>query len=501
MNENMLLNTVYDMVNQNGAPNEILKAIVAGDGHGHSYVNELSSGPGLKPESLDPMLKSLEYKMKDIVLWGLMPKQNIFNTVHDYNQLVKYGQDLGIFMGEGDRPENTDSQYRRKSILTKYMGVGGKITLQAQMVKNADGKDPYTREVENKLLLLSKLINVKLSDGDSSKDSYSFDGIFRQHLMGVNEIYGDPTSKTPEQLFDTYFDDVSIIDARGKALSEDHIQDATNAVSTTRFGDVDTLVTHPEVLKDFARRFHESKRIIPGMAGSVVGATMGQSINGFQTQLGYSMDLKSDKFFDRRDPIKYNAQATSAKAPATPVIGAAAVAVTDTKNKFNSDFAGTYFYLVVAVNRYGQSAPLVVNTTGLAVSATESVDITFTAGSGAYAATHYTVYRTKADVADRTSADFYPLFSVSTTELAAGFDGAAATKVRDRNRFIAGTRSALVSAPSTEIWEYLQLAATMKIEFALVTLAKEFACVNFGTPVIYQPGKICRIINLGSDIT
>jgi hypothetical protein len=500
MNENMLLNTVYDMVNSNGAPNEILKAIIAGDGHGHDYVNQLSSGPGLKPESLDPMLKSLEYKMKDIVLWNMIPKQPIFNTVHDYNQLVKYGQDLGIFMGEGDRPENTDSQYRRKSILTKYMGVGGKVTLQAQMVKNADGKDPYTREVENKLILLMKLMNVKLVEGESAKDSYSFDGIFKQHLMGVNEIYGDPTSKTPEQLLDTYFQDVSVIDARGKALTEDNIQDATNAVSTTRFGDVDSLITHPEVLKDFARRFHESKRIIPGMAGGVVGATMGQSINGFQTQLGYNMDLKSDKFFDRRDAIKYNVAANSAKAPATPTL-TSCVAATDTKNKFGSAFAGTYFYVVVAGNRYGQSAPLAMNTTGLAVAATESVDLTFADGGGNYPATYYTVYRTKAGVADRTTAEYYPLFSVSVAEKAAGYDGGTATKVRDRNRFIAGTRSALVMAPSTEIWEYLQLAATMKIEFALVTLAKEFAVVNFGTPVIYQPGKICRIVNLGSDIS
>lgn len=496
----MLLSSVYDMVNSNGAPNEILKAIIAGDGHGHDYINQLSSGPGLKPESLDPMLKSLEYKMKDIVLWGMLPKQSIFNTVHDYNQLVKYGQDLGIFMGEGDRPENTDSQYRRKSILTKYMGVGGKITLQAQMVKNADGKDPYTREVENKLLLLTKLINMKLVEGDATLDTYSFDGIFRQHLLGVNEIYGDPTGKTPEQLLDTYFDDIAVIDARGKALSEDHIQDATNVVSTNRFGDVDTLLTHPEVLKDFARRFHESKRIIPGMAGSVVGATMGQSINGFQTQLGYSMDLKSDKFFDRRDAIKYNQVANSAKAPSVPTTGSIAVA-TDAKNKFGTAFQGTYYYLVVAGNRYGQSTPLAMNAIGQAVASTESVDLTFTDGGGSYPATYYTVYRTKANPVDRTTADYFPLFSVSVTQKGAGFDGADPTKVRDRNRFIAGTRSALVMAPSTEIWEYLQLAATMKIEFALVTLAKEFAVVNFGTPVLYQPGKICRIVNLGSDIS
>jgi hypothetical protein len=85
--------------------------------------------------------------------------------------------------------------------------------------------------------------------------------------------------------------------------------------------------------------------------------------------------------------------------------------------------------------------------------------------------------------------------------LAAGFDGAAATKVRVRNRWIAGTHCAIMLDPSDMMWEYIQLMPTSKVEFALTTLAKEFAVVNYGAPVLYQPGKLSLVVNIGSDIT
>ena len=173
----------------------------------------------------------------------------------------------------------------------------------------------------------------------------------------------------------------------------------------------------------------------------------------------------------------------------------------DTKNQYGAAHAGGYYYVVTAKNQYGESAPLALNTSIQAVASTESLDLVFVAGSGNYAATGYVVYRTTKSPADRTTAKYYPIFEVSVTELAAGYDGADATKVRDRNRFIAGTNSAIILDPTDQMWEYIQLMPTSKIEFALTTLAKEFAVVNYGSPVLYQPGKISRTCNIGADIT
>jgi hypothetical protein len=385
MNDNMVLSALYDMTNQNGTPSEILKAMVAGDQTGRDLNNTLTGFQALKPESLDPMLKTLEYSMKHVVLFNKVPKRTVFNTVHEYLQLIKYGQNIGIFMAEGERPENTDSQYRRKSVLTKYLGVGGKLTHQAMLVRHADGKDPYTREVENKVMLLAKLMDLKLCEADSSKSNTEFDGLFRQHLLGINEIYGDPSGKTAEQLFDTYFADPAVVDARGKALTETHAQEATHAIVNDRFGEVSTLITNPVVLKDFTARFYEKQRILLGTA-AINGMQAGQQVNSIKTQFG-DIPMESDVFFDRRESIAYNRAATSSKAPATPTVGATPIAVaTDTKNKFDTAFAGGYYYVITAKNQYGESAPLAINTSIQAVASTESVDLQFVDGGGSYPA-------------------------------------------------------------------------------------------------------------------
>lgn len=500
MIENKLLSALYDMTNPNGTPSEILKAMVAGDTTGRELNNSLSGFQALKPESLDPVLKQLEYTMKQIVLWNMIPKKSVYNTVHEFNQQVKYSTSNAHFMAEGDRPENGDSQYRRKSVLTKYIGLGGKLTLQAELVKHMDGKDPYTREVESKLLALIKDIDMALSDADSSKTPTAFDGFFRNHMLGINEIYSSSVG-TAEQVFDNYYADPAIINANGKTLREEFVQNAAHAVVNDRFGEATEIITNPVVLKDFNTRQLAKQRILLG-TGANVGMTAGQQTNQVASQFGM-LDLESDVFFDRRQSIAYNRAATATKAPPVPVIGGApnAAVSADTKNAFGTAHAGTYYYVVTAKNAYGESTPLVINTSGQVVASTESVDIQFSDGGGSYPATSYVVYRTTKTPANRLTAQYYPLFEVSVSELAAGFDGAAATKVRDRNRQIAGTHSAIVMSPSDLLWEYIQLMPTSKIEFALTTLAKEFAVVNFGALALYMPGKISVIRNIGSDIT
>jgi len=42
---------------------------------------------------------------------------------------------------------------------------------------------------------------------------------------------------------------------------------------------------------------------------------------------------------------------------------------------------------------------------------------------------------------------------------------------------------------------------TMKLDFAVTTLSRRFAIFNYGSPVIYQPGKIAVIRNIGDDLT
>lgn len=156
--------------------------------------------------------------------------------------------------------------------------------------------------------------------------------------------------------------------------------------------------------------------------------------------------------------------------------------------------------MVTAKNRYGESAPLKLTDTALAVAANQSVDLQFTAPvGGAYAPTCYVIYRTKKVTALTDTTEYYPIFTIPASMLAAGYDGAAATKVRDRNRIIAGTKSALIYCNDSQINEYLQFGDTRKLDFAITAPSRRFAILNYGTPCLYQPAKICRIINIGDE--
>ena len=485
-----------------GSAEELLKAMEAGLSTGRDYTDQVHNGQGLKVESLDPVVKVLTNQLEHLRTWNMIPKQKIYNTVHEYNQLLKYGEEVGIFNLEGETPQFTDTQYRRKAATTKFMGVGYQVSHPATLVKRADGKDPLAVEVENKTKLLLTQINGLLSSADSTKVETQFDGFWRNHLVGINDIYGGISGKTSETLLDNYHGDVAVIDARGGVLTDALVEGAAEVAVNERYGEISHILSNPIVFSDYVKNFHESKRVNVGYPGSVSNATMGQSVNDIQTQFG-KIKVENDIFFDSRKPKKYNAAATSDKAPVVPVkdVSTPIAVATDTKTKF-TDSAGSYFYAITAKNRYGESAMVPINTTAQAVSATQSVQLKFAAGVGGYAAESYVIYRTDVDVTPYTTANYYPLFEVSVAELASGYDGATgAGYVKDRNLYLANTHSAIVFYNGAEYWEYLQLAPTMRMDFATTSPSYRGSILNYGTPVWYAPGKMVRIINIGRNFS
>lgn len=491
-----------DLAAFGGAGNvaDVLKAMEAGLQTGMQYDNQINNGGGLKVESLDAYIKVLANRLNQLVVYNEMPKQRIENTVHQYNQLYKYGEEIGIFNREGETPEETDTQYIRKSIIAKFMGVTGQVTDPAMLAKLAGGMNMYTREVQNKTTLLLTLIDTRLTDADSTCTEEQFDGIFRQHMMGVAAVdKGSTEGMSTEQILDAYYGSQAVIDAQGGILTDALVEDAADRVVNVYNGYIDRIVSAPVVFNNYVKKFHESKRVVVGMSNSVVGATMGQSVNDIMTQFG-KVSVKSDKFFDVRRPIKASATASSPKAPGIPVADTTKSAVVaDTKTNFVLH-AGSYGYLVTAKNRYGESAPLSLTDTALAVTANHSVDLKFTAPvGGAYAPTCYVIYRTKRVTALTDTTEYYPIFTIPASMLTAGYDGAAAGKVRDRNRIIAGTKSALIYYNDSQINEYLQFGDTRKLDFAITAPSRRFAILNYGTPCLYQPAKICRIINIGDE--
>lgn len=474
--------------------NELLKAMQAGQITGRDTTDQagLTYQP-LKVESLESSLRQLTFRMKDIRLWQNIPRLPAFNTVEEYLQLTDYGADRGGFYQEGELSDVEDSEYFRRSQTVKYIQVTGEVTYQAQIVNSY--VKPYQKEIEHKMMWILRRVNKAMTKADADIVPQEFNGLYKQHAAigsGAEFLYST---------IDDYFNSDTVIDLRGAPLTQDTFEDAAIAVDEN-FGNVDTAFMPNPVASGLAKDYFERQRIMlnstsPSAYEGVVG-TIPKSI---ATTVG-DVDIIVDKFMSqnsKRETITKGGAgdtSNSQKAPDKITSVTATVTAADGSSKWDSSTAGDYGYAVVAINRYGRSAPTFISS---AVTAEDgkSIDLSFSKASGATPATGYEIFATKKGGSVADGQVFYPLFKVSESERANGYDGASAGAVRDRNRFLPESEQAFLIENADQIYSFKQLAPLSKLDLAVLSMSRRFITFLFGTPILYQPPKMCRIINIG----
>lgn len=477
----------------NSEVSELLKAMQAGAITGRETVNQSLSYEPLKLESLDKTLKLLEFRMKDVKLWNAVPKITAYNTVEEFVQLESYGTFTGGFYGEGETPDVQDSRYKRRAAQMKYIQIAGEVTLQAQLVKAV--VETMQQEINNKTMWVIRAASHYMTRGNSALIPKEFDGIYAQHASigsGSGDLY---------TTLDNYYNSTSVIDLRGGSLKQQHLVDAATNVNSV-YGNVDELFAPPTVLDGLAKDYFDRQRIL--MGGGYKG-TPGVTPKSIDTQFG-EISLNSDVFMNKELPKTMASAASSAKAPTKPVAVSQTLTAADSSSKFAAGEAhtgalGTVFYAVTALNEYGESALTVLdNTNKITTAAGLSVDIKFTDGGGVFAATAYRIYRTKVTTATNATTgavSFYPLFEISTAQLAAGYDGASATFVRDRNRILPDTQSCFVHEKGEDSLAFYNLLPISKYDLAKTGPATRFMVLLFGSPRLSQPKKMVKITNVG----
>ena len=442
------------------------------------------SGAPIKSESLERTLRSLEFKEGDLRIYNDIPKLPAYNTVEEYNRLVSYGDSEGGFMAEGELPEERDTIFERKAELVKFVGDVRRVTHQMSLVKTAHSfGSAVALETKHGMMNVLRILNREIVRSNASHVGVQFNGMYAQHQAGAD--------------VSTYTAQDNVIDLRGAALDEGTLDNAGRVISEA-FGSFDTLYAPPTVMGGFIKTFYDKARYgYPAPANNTVGFAATQA----QTQWG-AIELKYDKFMTKRAAKTASSGATSQSAPPTPLAGGTpAAVVAGVGSKFAAGDAGDYFYAVSSFNKYGESQLLLLNAgLGAAVIAGAAVDLQFTEGApiAGRPSEGFRIYRAAKDETNPLTASYYPIFDISAAQLAAGYDGAAATKVRDNNHFMIDCDSAFLIQNSVDMWSFKQLAPIMKVDLAMTTLAYKFAVVQYGTPILYQPPKMVRFINIGS---
>lgn len=464
------------------------KALTAGNTTGRDTTNlTTASGAPLKVESLEKTLKVLTYNQSDIVMWKNIPKAPAFNTVEEYNQLTSYGADRGGFYNEGELPNTEDSTYVRRAQLIKFLGVTKEVTHPMTLVNTMIGS-AIEREITNGTLWILRKLDRALYTGSSSVVTQEFDGLLTQHA--ANDQFAS---------LDAYLNSNVVVDCRGTFLKEIHLENAANSI-IENFGLGTDLYAPPRVLSDFVKNFYGNKFIQPNTVALTAGV-MGQRVKSFESQFG-NINLNYDIFFNQSAAKTTTSVATSTNAPNAPTT----TGVTVTGGVANSKFvlvnglgvtdAGNYMYAVSAVNRYGESTLTQIGTTA-AVTVGSGADLNVTLPASTYPATGIIVYRSLIGATNVPTTLLYPIFTVSSAQVTAGYDGAAAGSVRDRNNWLSNTNQALLVQQNNEVIEFKQLAPLMKMDLAVTGPSFRFMVLMYGTPFLYAPLKVVRIINIG----
>lgn len=480
---------VFGQETTQGDLDNLNKALEAGSQTGRELTNNSgASGAPLKVESLEKQLKVLTYGESEAVLWKNIPKSAAFNTVEEYNQLVSYGQDRGGFNNEGETPQEENTVYVRRAQLVKFMGVKKSVTHPMQLVNTQFGTGKMIeKEIKSGTLWIMRKLDQALYTGDESLIPQEFNGLFTQHQK--NDAYTSLNS---------YFDSPIVVDCRGGAIEEKHFETAANNI-VENYGLGTQFYAPPKVLSDFVKGFYGNKFIQPNTA-QVSAGVMGQKVKSFESQFG-DIGLNYDLFMNPLPSKKSNSASNHAQAPNAPTADAttpvAAVAATAANSKWAAGDAGNYFYGVTGINRYGESEMTVLNAAAVAVVAGGAVDLKFTGTASTVNATAFRIYRSDKNPSSAANATFYPLFEVSLAQLTAGYDGGAASVVRDVNRIMPNCSVAFMTQFNDEVLEFKQLAPLMKMDLAITSPAFQFMILLYGTPFLYSIKKFVKFINIG----
>ena len=465
MHPNMMQN-IYDWQNplpqtpmvDNEGRNDLQKALTAGTDIA-SPGAVAGSGFPLRPESLDGTLYNLSYRMQHLQLWPQLLKEDVFNTVNEFNVLRAHGSGSHFFHGEGDLPGEDDSTWQRMYSTVKMMGCTRRYTLVSSLVRMAHASAETHQTLGGTMWILEQLEKA-LFTGDSSLLSESFNGYDAQIS--------------------------NVIDMRGQPLTGDAVNWGSGLVfDAPNYGMATDLYMPVGADTDFVDDVLPNARYNINPQGYTNGHA-GMQVKVYDTQRG-PIALRPNVFLSFGTTPDATAAGDAAKRPGSPTISVAPAAAASgvLTSYFTAGDAGAYRYKIVAHNAYGRSIPVTVSASAVTVAADEKV--TFTILDGSPVASYYAIYRTAAGGAAGTE----------EMMMKVARDTSGSTVITDLNAYIPGTGTSYLVQQNREFNLFKRLLRFMKVNLAQVDSSFRFMLLLFGDLVVHSPNKGVIFRNVG----
>lgn len=435
------------------------KALSAGDGQAVPDSAVAGALAPVMPESLEGTLASLTFTEESFPFWAKLTKDRAYNTAEEYNQLLQVGQGEAGFIGEGDLPEEEDSTYRRRVTLIKFLGVTRRVTHVASLVRTAGINSAVAAETRDGTVWLMRVLEEGLFYGDSTLIPIQFDGLKKQLIDGGATVY----------------------DNRGAPLNVRLVNGLTAVVRRRpNYGKVSTLFSSVGVKSDVVNDLLALLRERFGASSQA-----GLEINSIKTQNG-TVELVDDIFIEEGTVPHPAGLGNTSKRPLTPVSAGAItspVAAAGT-SLFAAADVGAYIYKIVAVNRYGRSAPL---TTAAATPAAGD-EFQIPIMDGGQGTTCYIVYRSDMDGDASTCKEAFRVARTGMTQT-----------IVDKNHDLPGTSDVFGITFRADVLKWKQLAPFTKLPLATVDTSIRWMMVLYGALQVRKPRHNFVIKNVGRD--
>jgi len=433
------------------------KALTAGSG----TAFEATGGRALIPESLDTTLVNVLWKQDEAKLFKALKKVPVKSPVHQWTRRTGVGDDDGAWVTEGGASEEKNTDIERKYATMKYLQTLRKVTIQATISNMIE--DAMTVEKSSGTLWIIKQSEKALFYGDSAMVAEQPDGI--QKIL-----YGN-TTKHPE----------NVIDLRGKDATtvqfENKIVEACRIIRQ-KFGLATDLYSSLIVMEDVQTLLRDRLRFPAGPTGEKVLPNL--VFDKYPTAFGTPL-LQPDLFI-----LEGEAPRTSTVENGEPSqVTISCAKAQDASSEFVTADAGTYFYQVAAVNKYGQS--LVSAEDSVAVVSGDRVAITVT--EGATDGTCFFIFRSKKDA----GAAATKLFCKKVVRTGDDPD------IYDTNSDLPGTSQAYVIGMGQlyNAIEWLQFLPLMKFDlFPANAAVYPFLMLLFGSLGVKKPEQHVVIKNI-----
>lgn len=428
---------------------ELQKALQAGSG---VDAGSFTGGRALIPESLDQTLVNILHQQEDAVLFQRVKKQPIKSPVHQWDERTEVGADDGAWVSEGGNSQEADQTIARKYETAKYLQTLRKVTIQASISNTIE--NAMVLEQNAGMLWLIRNVERGMIYGNSSHVAEQPNGVITQI----------PTS--------------NVLDLRGASANSAAYEDKMNEGSRIireNFGKASFMLGSPLVVQETQELLRDRIRFPIGEGG------MGSyTWNQYPTPFG-TMELKEDIFIEEGKAP--SASSLTSSRPDAPSISVATSA--DSDSLFDGSSAGTYYYKVVATNKYGDSPAS--SEASATVASGEKVTITVTDGSTA--GTAFKVYRSEKGASDGSDARY--AFTVTRTT--------SPQDVDDLNTDLPGCSDVFLftMAPVYDAIEWFQFLPAMKFELYPTNAAVyPFLMLLFGALALKKPVQHIRIKNV-----